>query len=230
MPINLKRGAYLCVLTFGLYSHAATLQSRSDNKASACVSITYSRVLYEISFSIITQCSTLQDKLPGKVFAPGSSDFQTELSTYYSAQESALISACRVSPSSAQDVSDAVAVLTQKGCKFAVRSGGHMVWSGAANIAQNGITIDMLDMNSVTVSEDKTVVHVEPGTLMGKVYDTLDPLGLNVVAGRSITVGVGGYMIGGACLYYSLLSGIFSNLLCHRWALEYVAPTGICQQ
>jgi len=147
----------------------------------------------------------LQDKLPGKVFAPGSSSFQSDLSTYYSAQESALISACRVSPSCAQDVSDAVAILTRKGCKFAVRSGGHMVWSGAANIDQNGITIDMLDMNSVTVSEDKTVAHVEPGTRLGKVYDTLDSLGLNVVSGRSITVGTGGFMIGGACLYYSLL-------------------------
>jgi hypothetical protein len=29
----------------------------------------------------------------------------------------------------------------------------------------------MLDMDSVTISEDKTVVHVEPGTLLGKVYD-----------------------------------------------------------
>jgi FAD/FMN-containing dehydrogenase len=88
-----------------------------------------------------------------------------------------------------------------------------MVWSGSANIGQNGITIDMLNMNSVTVSEDKTVVHVEPGTLVGQVYDTLDPLGLDVVSGRSITVGTGGYMIGGACLYYRLLSCIFSDLV-----------------
>ena len=80
-----------------------------------------------------------------------------------------------------------------------------MVWSGAANIAQNGITIYMLDMSSVTVSEDKTVVHVELGTLLGKVYDTLDPLGLNVVSGRSITVGTEGFMIGGACLHRSLV-------------------------
>jgi hypothetical protein len=50
MPINLKRGAYFFVLTFGLLSGAATLQSRPDNKASACVSIIHSRVLYKISF------------------------------------------------------------------------------------------------------------------------------------------------------------------------------------
>jgi hypothetical protein len=50
MPINLKRGAYLCVLTLGLLSHAATLQSRSDNKASACVSITHSRVCMKSHF------------------------------------------------------------------------------------------------------------------------------------------------------------------------------------
>ena len=80
-----------------------------------------------------------------------------------------------------------------------------MAWSGAANIDQSGITIDMLNMDNVTVSEDKTVVSVEPGNLVGKVYDTLDPLGLNIVSGRSITVGIGGYMIGGVCLYYSLL-------------------------
>ena len=49
MP-NLKGGAFLFVLTFGLLSGAATLQSRPDNKASACVSIICSRVLYKISF------------------------------------------------------------------------------------------------------------------------------------------------------------------------------------
>ena len=96
-----------------------------------------------------------------------------------------------------------------------------MVWSGAANIGQNGITIDMLDMNSVTVSEDKKVVHVEPGTLLGKVYDTLDPLGLNVVSGRSITVGTGGFMIGGACLYHSL---VFLLTCCDIGGVSNMSP------
>ena len=45
MPINLKHGAYLCVLTFGLLSHAATLQSRSDKNISACVSNQFPRLV-----------------------------------------------------------------------------------------------------------------------------------------------------------------------------------------
>jgi len=57
------------------------------------------------------------------------------------------------------------------------------------------------------------------------VYDTPDPLGLNVVSEWSITV-----EIEGACLYHTFSSCIFSNLLRRRWGLEYFATTGIFQQ
>lgn len=139
----------------------------------------------------------MQAKLPGKVVFPGSSAFQQEVATYYSDLEIEINSACRVTPESAQDVSTAITVLEAGRCQFAVRSGGHMPWAGAANIDAPGVTLDLQEMNSVIVSADKKTAQVEPGTRWGPVYDTLATEELIVVGGRSNSVGVGGFLLGG---------------------------------
>ncbi|KAJ7577360.1 hypothetical protein C8J56DRAFT_898997 [Mycena floridula] len=144
-----------------------------------------------------TCCQSLSSKLPGKVFFPSDAAFQAQLGSYYSADESALVPSCRVGPTSAQDVSSALKILTTGNCPFAVRSGGHMVWAGAANIDAPGVTIDLLSLASISISPDKTVVRVQPGNRLGPVYNALDIANLTIVAGRSNTVGVGGFLLGG---------------------------------
>jgi len=72
-----------------------------------------------------------------------------------------------------------------------------MPWGGSANIDEPGVTIDLGFLNTTTLSEDKQVAHVGPGSRWGPVYDTLSPDGLVVVGGRSEHVGVGGYLLGG---------------------------------
>ncbi len=119
------------------------------------------------------------------------------MNSYYSAQESEIISQCRVSAHSAQDVSDAIKIITKGGCNFSVRSAGHMTWAGAANIQAPGVAIDLKQMNAVDVSADKKVVSFGPGNSWGPVYDALDPFNITVVGGRSNTVGVGGFILGG---------------------------------
>ncbi|KAF9461954.1 hypothetical protein BDZ94DRAFT_1166892, partial [Collybia nuda] len=142
-------------------------------------------------------CKTLQEKLPGKVSLPGSPVYTSEESTYYSALLSEMKPACRVTPESAKDVSIAMNILTRNQCKFAVRSAGHMPWVGASNIDAPGVTFDMLKMNTVTVSDDRSVVRVGAGSRWGPFYDALDPHNLTVVGARSNTVGFGGYLLGG---------------------------------
>lgn len=133
---------------------------------------------------------------------PGTDGFRDDVSSYYSALEIELVSACRVKPEGTQDVVDALKILTSKQCRFAVRCGGHMPWAGAANIGSEGITIDLRSMRSVTVSKSngKTIAQVGGGARYVEVYDKLAEQNLIVVGGRSNPVGVGGFLLGGKLL------------------------------
>ena len=105
-------------------------------------------------------------------------------------------------PASAQEVSTIIRVLNKDqyenvdGCKFAIRSGGHTSWGGAANI-QGGVTIDLSNLKQVDVSQDGKMVSVGPGNRWGEVYSKIQPLGLAVSGGRWSNVGVGGLLTGG---------------------------------
>lgn len=84
--------------------------------------------------------------------------------------------------------------------RFAIRSGGHTPFAGAANI-DNGVTVDLSRLNSVTLSSDGGVAHVGAGTRWIQVYQKLDPLNLTVVGGRVAGIGVGGFLTGGGLSY-----------------------------
>lgn len=71
-----------------------------------------------------------------------------------------------------------------------------MSWAGAANI-QDGVTIDLSQMNSVDVSDNQRLTRVGPGARWHDVYSKLDSLGLSVVGGRVSDVGVAGLTLGG---------------------------------
>ena len=75
-----------------------------------------------------------------------------------------------------------------------------MSWAGAANM-QDGITIDLGEMNQVTVSKDRTITSVGGGARWEDVYLKLDAMDLAVSGGRVYDVGVGGLTSGGtSCL------------------------------
>lgn len=99
-------------------------------------------------------------------------------------------------PTSAEDVSDAIKLIGQHECIFAIKSGGHAMFSGASN-AKGGITLDMRYLNSLKLSEDQQTVYVGTGNRWGDVYHYLDPMNFTVVGGRDNQVGVGGFLLGG---------------------------------
>lgn len=108
---------------------------------------------------------------------------------------------CVVSPTTTSQVSKTVGALNllrvfTLQCPFAIRSGGHTPWAGAATIV-NGVQIDLAAINQVTVNTARTVTSIGPGARWLDVYSTLDPLGLSVPGGRVATVGVGGLITGG---------------------------------
>ena len=57
--------------------------------------------------------------------------------------------------------------------------------------------IDMKNINSIKLSENKDVVSIGPGCTWELVFAELAKTGLAVAGGRSGDVGVGGYSLGG---------------------------------
>ena len=134
-----------------------------------------------------------------------------------------------IQPTTAGEVSEAVMVIKEYNCIFAVKSGGHCSFAGGSN-AHQGITIDLHYLNSVEVSEDKLTTSVGPGARWGEVYKILEPMGLIVVGGRDTNVGVGGFILGGK-LRRDLWMRISANLVIggisfisrrYGWALDNV--------
>lgn len=151
------------------------------------------------------QCSALTGKLGDKVITRNTPAFTSAQGEYWTTIESALAPACFVQPTSATDVSDALLAAKQYQCPFAVKSGGHTPFKGAANI-DDGITIDLVKLNQVTVNNDGTV-SVGPGNRWQDVYDALLPHKLLVVGARVGSVGVGGATLGGGISFLSGLHG-----------------------
>ena len=141
----------------------------------------------------------LQAALGDKVLFPENTKyekFQCGVPGYWSQQAADLKPTCRVLATCATDVAFAVTLLSRYRCMFAVRSGGHMSWAGAANI-DDGVTIDLSAINQVDVIRNGTIASVGSGARWQDVSLKLDSMNLAVVGGRVSEVGVGGLVTGG---------------------------------
>lgn len=144
-----------------------------------------------------TQCNRLSEALPAQVYFPGSQRYAGTQNDFWSLQESQLAPACIVTPSTPEEVSITVSILSEnEDCLFAVKGGGHAPAAGFASI-DNGITVDMTQLDSVSVNADGTVASIGAGATWLQAYEFLDPLHLTVAGGRNAAVGVGGLTIGG---------------------------------
>ena len=108
-----------------------------------------------------------------------------------------------MAPETPEDVSTAVSIISSiESCHFAIKGQSHAPAQGFANI-DNGVTIDMTRLNSVTVNADHTVASIGAGATWSDVYSYLDTLGLSVAGGRNGAVGVGGLTLGGGISYFA---------------------------
>ncbi|KAI0103999.1 Glucooligosaccharide oxidase [Nemania sp. FL0031] len=148
-------------------------------------------------------CKLLETQMPGRVSYPISATYNASLATYYSAQERDIDPACIFRPTSTSEVSKFVQLVTaNRGTRFAVRGGGHTLFSGAANI-DGGITVDMRSMNSVVLSNDHRVAQLGPGGIFSDVYPQLTDYNLTVMGARVPGIGVGGFVTGGGITFLS---------------------------
>ncbi|EMR72453.1 putative fad- protein [Eutypa lata UCREL1] len=159
-------------------------------------------------------CFALLSALGNKVFLPDTSQYNESLNSYWSQQAASVEPACIFTPETTEDVSIAVQILTvpdlgllldanlTPSCPFAVRSGGHTSFAGAASI-EGGVTVDLRALNSIELNEDLSVASVGAGAKWKDVYSKLDPLHLAVLGGRAGDIGVGGFTTGGGISYFS---------------------------
>ena len=158
------------------------------------------------------QCGFLRFTLPQQLAYPDSTAYEFQESRYWSQQQALTEPSCRFSPKNAPEVSLAVLTSRVTKCKFAVKSGGHAAFAGASNI-QDGLTIDLINLDEVTLSADKTQASVGAGNVWYDVYQQLQPKGVTVIGGRVSAIGVGGLTLGGGISF-------FSNR--HGWACDNV--------
>lgn len=137
------------------------------------------------------------DGLDGKVLLPSDAAYDKSIKSYF-AVNAQLEPYCVVQPRTSDDVAAAAKTLTAAGssCKFAVRSGGHTTWAGAADI-EDGVTIDLSMMNSTVYNKEAGTASIQAGSRWQQVYKTLEPHGVTVPGGRGGPVGVGGFLVGG---------------------------------
>jgi FAD/FMN-containing dehydrogenase len=144
-------------------------------------------------------CQLIDAKLPGRISYPDSNVYNTSVTNYFSGQERELAPDCVFEPVSAKEISKFVKIVTAPSCngtQFAVRGGGHTLWTGAANI-DNGITVDMRLMSDTTLSPDNKVAHLGPGARYHDVYHKVVQHNVTVMGGRVPTIGVGGFASSG---------------------------------
>lgn len=149
----------------------------------------------------ISQCSALAKAFPNDVAYPKTLSY-IQANSYWSERQAEVHPRCFVIPKTTKDVSTIMKILTSLDAPFSVKSGGHTAFAGGSNVA-DGVTIDLKNLNDITVSTDRKTVSVGPGNKWINVSEVLDPMKLAVVAGRVADVGVSGLILGGGISYFS---------------------------
>lgn len=155
-------------------------------------------------------CDLVASQLPGLVSYPGQAVYNASQDGYYTSNERDLSPSCVFRPSNTAQVSQFVKLVAKNGQRdnsgaylptFALRGGGHTLWSGAANM-NGGITVDMRGMNSLTVSPDHKMASLGAGGKWSDLYPQLSPYNLTVAGGRVPGIGVAGFALGGKIAEY----------------------------
>lgn len=162
------------------------------------------------------QCNSLQSTFGSAVHFPDDDpDF-----IVWDAKQQEVRSACRITPTSTQQVSEILNVLTSNWCRFAIKSGGH-ARNADDSVSAGGATIDLVEMKSVEFLENESWAKVGAGHTLGSLYEALEARNLSFVGGRTADVGIGGYLLGGGLSNWSPKYGLAVDNI-----LEYEVSQG----
>jgi len=130
---------------------------------------------------------------PGRVVAPGNPDYDQARQVWneiYTASPAEIVY-CQ----GPQDVSAALRRALDKGVPFRPRCGGHS-YEGYSTL-DDGVVIDVTDMNGVTVSDDRKTAVIGAGGRLGDIYSALSAEGAAIPGGTCPPVGISGLTLGG---------------------------------
>jgi FAD/FMN-containing dehydrogenase len=112
----------------------------------------------------------------------------------------------------AGDVAAAVRYGTEHGLRIAIRGGGHN--GGGLGSVDDGLVIDLSQMNRIDVDAAAKVARVQGGALLKDLLEATHQYGLTVPVGIIGTTGVGGLTLGGGVGHLSRSMGLtIDNLL-----------------
>ncbi|EXJ60936.1 hypothetical protein A1O7_05089 [Cladophialophora yegresii CBS 114405] len=134
--------------------------------------------------------------------------YRSQQARYWASNQADFTPSCRISPRTSEELGALISQLVEFGddVKFAISSGGHATAFGASNV-DDGITLDLSALDSISLASDRSYVDVGTGARWIDVYRILDPFDLTVAGGRAASVGVGGYLLGGGISLLSSLCG-----------------------
>lgn len=151
-------------------------------------------------FLIHCQCSRLARNTVYRTDFPGNGNLEV-----WDAKQQEVQSACRVQPTSTDDVADILSVVLDTSCNFAVKSGGHARYPDDS-VSVGGVTIDLQKMTSTEISSDRKSVRLGAGHVLYSMFLDLERHNLTTVGGRAADVGIGGFVLGGG---FSNLSPVY---------------------
>ena len=135
----------------------------------------------------------LASAVKGRVVEPSTPDYDDSRALYNAMidKRPAAIAYCL----DEADVAAAVRYATEHGLPIAVRCGGHN--GGGLGSIDDGLVIDLSELNEVTVDPGARMAHVGGGATLNKVVSDTHEHGLTVPVGIIGTTGVGGLTLGG---------------------------------
>ncbi|KAJ5251130.1 hypothetical protein N7489_001540 [Penicillium chrysogenum] len=148
-------------------------------------------------------------------YFPGNSNL-----TVWDEKQQEAQSACRVQPTTTEDVSNILHILLDASCRFAVKGGGH-ARDPDDSVSVGGVTIDMQKMRSIDVSADRLSVKLGSGHVLHSMYVGLENYNLTTLGGRVADVGLGGFALGGG---FSALSPMYGLAMDNIFEYELVLP------
>jgi len=144
-----------------------------------------------------SQLSDLQRRLGGGLLLPEDEGWDEATTTWNGMV--AKLPAVVFQPTSPADLATIVEFARNEGLLLSIKGGGHNI--AGTSIAQEGITLDMSKMRSVSVDPETRVAHVGPGCLLGEVDKATQEHGLATVLGFVSETGVAGLTLGGGWGY-----------------------------
>jgi FAD/FMN-containing dehydrogenase len=147
----------------------------------------------------------LRRSFAGELYLPGDSGYDTERLGWnrnIDARPAILAAAVSVA-----DVQAALTAAREHGLPLAIQATGH----GAVVASDGALLLKTSRMASVEIDPDRPAACVGPGAVWGQVNPAAARFGLASLAGRSATVGVTGYTLGGGTGWLSRAFGFAAD-------------------